>query len=307
MKTQYQLSGDLYLAAFIELTGTAFFFSKSFRKELAKTSLGSFEKSNDEDFKWIKHEAALQDENNTMGDIKKNLKVKLTSAESKIWTAAPIPATAGIVTYYVAQNNDCGESPRTMIKVTVTATPSLAAGLTVSALTVSTATISWNVTSGLYYSVQYKPVKEAIWRNAVTNVLSGTFVLSQLTAATVYDWRVSVNCIASVICNFSTSQFTTASGNNSIANVRNGFGLKIFPNPLAGAALIDYIVPGNGVVDISLINPLSQRLQLFFSGNQSKGQYQLILPHQLGSLLPGNYFIRLEQNGQVSSVSFFKQ
>jgi hypothetical protein len=68
LKTQYQLSGDLSLAAFIELTGTAFFFSKSFRKELAKTSLGSFEKSNDEDFKWIKGEAALQDENNTVGD-----------------------------------------------------------------------------------------------------------------------------------------------------------------------------------------------------------------------------------------------
>ena len=87
MKTQYQLSGDLYLAAFIELTGTAFFFSKSFRKELAKTSLGSFEKSNDQDFKWIKREEPLQGENETLGDIKKNLKVDLTSAESKIWTA----------------------------------------------------------------------------------------------------------------------------------------------------------------------------------------------------------------------------
>ena len=140
MKTQYQLPGDLSLAAFIELIGAAFFFSKSCRKELAKTSLVSLEKSNDEDCKWIKREAPLQDENKTMGDN-----------------------------------------------------------------------------------------------------------------------------------------------------------------------MIDYIVPGNGVVDISLINPLSQRLELFFSGNQSKGQYQLILPHQLGSLLPGNNFIRLEQNGQVYSVFFFKQ
>ena len=87
MKTEYQLSGDLSLAAFIELTGSAFFFSKSFRKELAKTSLGSFEKSNDQDFKWIKREEPLQGENETLGDIKKNLKVDLTSAESKIWTA----------------------------------------------------------------------------------------------------------------------------------------------------------------------------------------------------------------------------
>jgi hypothetical protein len=140
LKTQYQLSGDLSLAAFIELTGTTFFFSKSFSKELAKTSLGSFEKSNDKDFKWIKPEAALQDENNTMGDN-----------------------------------------------------------------------------------------------------------------------------------------------------------------------MIDYIVPGNGIVEISLINPLSQCVQLFFSGNQSKGQYQLILPNKMGSLLPGNYFIRWGQNDQLYYSSFFKQ
>ena len=94
LKTNYQLSGDLSLAAFIELTGSAFFFSKSFRKELAKTSLGSFEKSNDEDFKWIKRAEPLQDENETIGDIKKNLKVDLTSAESKIWTAEQFKAAS---------------------------------------------------------------------------------------------------------------------------------------------------------------------------------------------------------------------
>ena len=87
METAYQLTGDLSLAAFLELKATAFyFFTKSYKKELAKTTLGSFQKSDKEDFKWIKRDQPLQENGEHLDDIKKNLKVDVRSAENRIWT-----------------------------------------------------------------------------------------------------------------------------------------------------------------------------------------------------------------------------
>jgi hypothetical protein len=81
------LAGDLSLAAFLELKATAFyFFSKSYKKELAKRSLGGFEKSKDKEFKWIKSSDSLQNKEETKTDIKEGLKVNLVSFEDKVWT-----------------------------------------------------------------------------------------------------------------------------------------------------------------------------------------------------------------------------
>lgn len=87
METNYTLSGDLSLAAFLELKATAFyFFSKSFKKELAKRSLGGFEKSKDTEFKWIKSSEPLQNKEETTMDVKEGLKLNLISFENKVWT-----------------------------------------------------------------------------------------------------------------------------------------------------------------------------------------------------------------------------
>ena len=87
METSYTLAGDLSLAAFLELKATAlYFFSKSYKKKLAKRSLGGFEKSKDNEFKWIKSSEPLQDKEETKSDIKEGLKVNLVSFEDKVWT-----------------------------------------------------------------------------------------------------------------------------------------------------------------------------------------------------------------------------
>jgi hypothetical protein len=86
METSYTLAGDLSLAAFLELKATAFyFFSKSYKKELAKRSLGGFEKSKDKEFEWIKSSEPLQDKEETISDIKEGLKINLIPFEENIW------------------------------------------------------------------------------------------------------------------------------------------------------------------------------------------------------------------------------
>jgi hypothetical protein len=89
METSYALTGDLSLAAFLELKATAlYFYSKSFKKELAKRSLGGFEVSNEENFKWITASTPLQTNEDIKSEVKDGLKIKLDFVEESIWTMA---------------------------------------------------------------------------------------------------------------------------------------------------------------------------------------------------------------------------
>lgn len=224
-------------------------------------------------------------------------------------SVAFIPSTLnpGSFSYYVSQHNNCGESARTLITTTITPSPAPPTGLTVSAVTLTTATLNWNLVSGNFYTVDYKPVPASTWINVAANISMNSFSLQNLTSASTYDWRVSANCSAISINNYTNAQFTTSSRNNTISNIKNGFGLKISPDPVRGEAVIDYIVPGNGIVNLVLVNPLGQCMQTLFNGNQTQGQYQLILRNQLKAIISGNYFIKLEQNGKGHFIQFIKK
>jgi hypothetical protein len=83
------------------------------------------------------------------------------------------------------------------------------AGLTASAITSSSATVSWTAASGaVSYDVDYKINTSSTWTNAATGTTALTVNLSALTAATLYDYRVRTNC-ASGSSTFATAQFTT--------------------------------------------------------------------------------------------------
>ncbi|RYY70044.1 MAG: hypothetical protein EOO13_07810, partial [Chitinophagaceae bacterium] len=85
------------------------------------------------------------------------------------------------------------------------------AGLTSSAITVSSATISWNSVSGANdYDVDYKTNASSTWINAATGTTSLLANLSGLAASTLYDFRVRANC-ASGASSYTTAQFTTSS------------------------------------------------------------------------------------------------
>ncbi len=222
---------------------------------------------------------------------------------------APIPSTllSGTTSFYVSQTNTCGESARTLVKINVTATPMSPTGLNTLSTSLTNATVGWNLNTGTFYTVDFKPVATSVWNNAIINSTQHTVTINNLVAATKYDWRVSANCAATTTTNFSMGQFTTSSRNNFITQIKNGYGLKISPDPVNNDAVIDYLVPGNGMVNISLINSLGQRVQILFSGNQAQGQYQLNLINELTGLNGGNYFIKLDQNGGGNYIQFLKK
>jgi hypothetical protein len=105
-------------------------------------------------------------------------------------------------------------------------------GLASSAVTTSSATVSWNAVSGaLSYAVDYKTNASGTWINAASATTSTSVNLSGLSSSTLYDWRVRTNC-SSTNSAYSTAQFTTAT--------TGGCGTAFEPNEtLATAATID--------------------------------------------------------------------
>jgi hypothetical protein len=83
-------------------------------------------------------------------------------------------------------------------------------GLASSAITTSSATVSWTAVSGaVSYAVDYKTNASGTWISAATATTSTSVNLSGLTAATLYDWRVRTNCSGSN-STYSSAQFTTS-------------------------------------------------------------------------------------------------
>jgi hypothetical protein len=96
---------------------------------------------------------------------------------------------------------------------TISGTPpacSAPTGLASSAITTSSATVSWTAVSGaLSYDVDYKTTASGTWTNAATGTTSLSVNLSGLTQSTTYDWRVRTNCSGSS-STYSAAQFTTS-------------------------------------------------------------------------------------------------
>ena len=222
---------------------------------------------------------------------------------------APTPstATAGNTNYYVSQSNGCGEGPRAVITVQVVATPAAPLGMTVTNISTTGAKLNWATNPSVYYTVDYKAAASATWINVVTATTTGTATLTGLIPSTLYNWRVTANCSPTVISNYSTAQFSTSSHNSHIGVMKDGFGIKISPDPVTGAAVIDYIVPGTGTVSISLLNAFGQHMQTLYSASQTAGQYTFNITNQLNALAKGVYFLRLQQNGKGYFTEFLKQ
>jgi trimeric autotransporter adhesin len=84
------------------------------------------------------------------------------------------------------------------------------AGLSSSAITTTTATVSWSALSGANnYDVDYKLASSGTWVNAATATTSLSVNLSGLTESSLYDWRVRANCTGATGA-YAQAQFTTA-------------------------------------------------------------------------------------------------
>jgi 1,4-alpha-glucan branching enzyme len=78
------------------------------------------------------------------------------------------------------------------------------------------------------------------------------------------------------------------------------------PNPLGNIGVLKYVVPSAGVVTITIVNTLGQKVIDVFSGSRAAGTYEITIDGNFKKLAKGNYFIRIEQNGQKALGRFVK-
>jgi 1,4-alpha-glucan branching enzyme len=225
-------------------------------------------------------------------------------------TTAPTPSTttAGNTNYYVSQSNSCGVSARAAVTVIVNPVPAAPSGLSVTGITFSNAVLNWTNVAGLFYTVEYKAAAATTWTTVATNVSTGTVTINNLTVGTAYNWRVSVNCTAITINNYTTALFTTTAFNSSITPIKDGLGIKVSPNPILDKAVIDYIVPGTGRVFITISDVYGRRTQVLYNGYLTAGQYQLNLDAKQKTFVSGGiYLLWVQQNGKRYFTKFIKR
>jgi hypothetical protein len=171
---------------------------------------------------------------------------------------------------------------------TTTAPCNAPTGLTSSAITSSSATVSWGAVSGASnYDVDYKLNSSGTWTNAATGTTSTSVNLSGLTASSLYDWRVRANCGASGSSGYSQAQFTT-----SAASTCPGPYDVSTNGSRSGAATIPFNTDIKG-----LINP-SGDVDYYKFVITTGGTITLTL-----TTLPADYDLRLYRNGTVVASS----
>ena len=177
------------------------------------------------------------------GALSYDVDYKATSSGTWINAATATTSTtvglAGLVqgtTYDWRVRATCsgGSGNYVQAQFTTTAPCNTPAGLASSAITASSATVSWTAVSGANnYTVEYKTTAGSTWTTAASATTSTSQGLSGLSASTSYDWRVRANC-ASGSSAFAQAQFTptiasTCPGTYDISTNGTASGAALIP------------------------------------------------------------------------------
>jgi hypothetical protein len=153
-----------------------------------------------------------------------------------------------------------------------------ATGLTASAITQTSATVSWTAVSGATsYAVDYKTNASSTWINAATATTATSINLTGLTASTLYNWRVKATCSAGA-GNYVQSQFTTATPPVTCPGV--------------------YDVSTNGSTSGAALIPFNTDIKGLLSPSGDNDYYKFVITNS-GTItmtlttLPANYNLRL--------------
>jgi len=168
---------------------------------------------------------------------------------------------------------------------TTTAPCTAPSGLSSSAITGSSATVSWSAVSGaLSYDVDYKLNSSGTWTNAVTGTSSTSTNLSGLTASSLYDWRVRTNC-SSGSSAYTQAQFTTAAvstcpGIYDVSTNGTSSGAALIPfntdvkgliNPAGDNDYYKFVITTGGTATVTLSTlPADYDLRIYKSNGNSQ-------------------------------------
>lgn len=195
---------------------------------------------------------------------------------------------------------------------TTTAPCNAPSGLASSAITSSSATVSWTAVSGaLNYDVDYKLASASTWTNSITGTTSTSRSISGLVASSLYDWRVRTNC-ASGSSAYSPAQFTTTAastcpGSYDVSTNGTSSGAALIPfntdikgliSPTGDNDYYKFVITTGGTATITLNTlPADYDMRLY----SSNGTSQLAISQNGGTTgesisrtyTAGTYYVRV--------------
>jgi Metallo-peptidase family M12B Reprolysin-like/Secretion system C-terminal sorting domain/Bacterial pre-peptidase C-terminal domain/Fibronectin type III domain len=246
---------------------------------------------------------------------------KLTS--SATWTNAATGTTATAVSvtgltqgtaydWRVRANCAAGSGNYVAAQFTTTAPCGTPAGLSTSAITSSSATVSWTALAGASnYTVEYKLTSAATYTTAAAATTATSVNITGLSASSVYNWRVRANCAsgpgAYANGTFSTTAVSTCPGPLDVSTNGTTAGAAVIPfntdvkgliNPAGDLDHYKFTITTGGTATITLTTlPADYDIRLY----SSNGTTQLAIS-QAGSTnsetitrtyTAGTYFIRV--------------
>ncbi len=163
-------------------------------------------------------------------------------------------------------------------------------GLSASAITSSSATVSWAAVSGAAsYAVDYKLNSATVWTSAATAATTTSVAIAGLSASSLYDYRVSTNCGANGASGFTAAQFTTTA---IVVNTCPGIYDVSTNGTVAGAATIPFNTDVKGLINTTTDNDYYKFVVT------TGGTATITL-----STLPGDYDIRLYSSNGTTQLA----
>jgi len=135
------------------------------------------------------------------------------------------------------------------------------------------------------YEVLYKKQSDSLWVDKKTTDGLCNVIISNLSPATIYDWKVRSWCdtVAGIVSAFSDAKTFSTGGNNP----SNDYFLSVFPNPVSGELTIDCDCH---ISQVRIINLLGQEMKsLSFSSTDNLQLINL----SVSDLSNGNYFVEI--------------
>lgn len=171
-----------------------------------------------------------------------------------------------------------GSGSYSQAQFTTTAPCNTPSGLTSSAITSSSATVSWDAVSGANnYDVDYKLASSGTWINSITGTTATSRSITGLTASSLYDWRVRANC-ASGSSAYAQAQFTTSAAStcpstydvstngsrNGAATIPFNTDIKGLINPTGDVDYYKFVITTGGTITVTLTGlPADYDLRLY--------------------------------------------
>jgi hypothetical protein len=218
--------------------------------------------------------------------------VEYKPASSSTWIFAgtttnnnfPISDLTSGLTYNWRVQNNCNGNSSTYLQSSFTTNCAEVTNIISSNVTPTSATISWNATSGaINYLVEYKLATALTW-NVLGYATKSTYTLSNLKVDTEYEFRIRTRCSANnspyVVYKFKTNVGCLAPGSLTVNNIKNdSVTLRWAEATDATSYVVEYKVAGSSNwTGTSTITGLSQVISSLSAGTSYDWQIKSSCP-----------------------------